>query len=173
MTKRRITAEIKKELDRIQAQSKTGRLHWQDVVSAARNKTNVLHGYFDFDKERAMEAYLQQQAEDLIGRYATVIITNDGDKVRTRNYVSLSIDRQSGGGYRAIVDVLSDEDLKAQLLADAFADLAAFKERYKKLQELGEVFEAIQKVEKRRGTGKPKPRRGTARAKGTDRDLRV
>lgn len=172
MTKRRITKEIKSELDRIRERAKDRRLHWQDVVEAAKSKSSPLHSYFDWDPRRAMASYLQQQAEGLIGRYTTVIPTEDGRKIRTRAHVSLSIDRQSGGGYRSIIEVLSSKELKEQLLADAFNDLAAFKERYKKLRELSEVFVAIEKVERKRGKAKP-DRRGATRGARTSRSVGV
>lgn len=153
MSKRRITREIKAELERLATLSRDGRLHWEEVVRAARNKGNPLHSYFDWSAKSAMEAYLKQQAEDLItGYYFTIIHPVNGEKVRTRAFVSLTPDRKNGGGYRGIVGVLSDEDLKAQLVADALADLAAFKQRYKHLQELAELFEEIEKLERRHGT---------------------
>ena len=150
MTKRRINKEIKTELSAIAARSKDGRLHWEHVVERARNKASVLHGYFDWNRERAMEAYLRQQAEALIaGYYVSVSHPTTGEKIRTRAFVSLSTDRQSGGGYRAIVDVLSDAQLKARLLADALADMATFRQRYKQLAELAGLFREIERVQKR------------------------
>jgi AMMECR1 domain-containing protein len=100
-----------------------------------------------------MEAYLKQQAEELItGYYFTLVHPVNGEKVRTRAFVSLTTDRKNGGGYRGIVGVLSDADLKAQLIADAMADLAAFKQRYKHLHELASLFGEIEKLERRHGS---------------------
>lgn len=150
MSKRRITKEIKQELHRLAAASRTGRLHWEDVVKAAKNKNSPLHSYFDFSQKAAMDAYLRQQAEGLIvSYYATIIHPTSGDKVRTRAFVSLTPDRKNGGGYRSIVSVLSDDDLKAQMLKDALSELASFKQRYKNLQELSYLFREIEELEER------------------------
>lgn len=159
MTKRRITSEIKKELERIRSISRDGRLHWEDVVNAARNLRNPLHGYFDFSPKAALEHYLRAQAEELIASYTVVIQTEDGSRVRTRAFVSLTTDRQSGGGYRSVVEVMSDEDLKRQLLADALAELAGFKRKYEKLKELSNILKAIDDLERRHGNKETKRRR--------------
>lgn len=150
MSKRRITKEIKQELHRLASESPDRRLHWEDVVRAAKNKKSPLHSYFDFSAKAAMESYLRQQAEGLIvSYYATIIHPTNGDKVRTRAFVSLTTDRRAGGGYRSIVSVLSDEDLKAQMLKDALGELASFKQRYKHLQELADLFHEIETLERR------------------------
>jgi hypothetical protein len=174
MTKRRITKEIKAELDRLKSAARDKRLRWQDVVLAARDKSSPLHAYFDFNREAAMEHYLRAQAEELIASYTVVVMTDSGEKVRTRAFVSISTDRQNGGGYRSILDVLSDEDLKQQMLLDALSDLAAFKERYKELKELSAIFEAIKKVEKTNARRTPQAaRRRPARASDSSRSLRL
>lgn len=146
MKRRYLNRAIKAELETIRLKSKDGLLHWQAVVSAARSPRNALHGYFDWNRARAMEVYLQQQAQTLIASYTVTIDTSRGDQIRTRGYVALSIDRESGGGYRSVLDVLSDRQLKAQLLADALRDLQAFRERYKKLSELAGLFKIAKKV---------------------------
>lgn len=146
MTRRYLNRAIKTELEAIRLKSKDGLLHWQAVVSAARRPSSVLHRYFDWNRERAMSVYLESQARELIASYTVVIETSGGEQHRTRGYVALTTDRESGGGYRSVLDVLSDRELKKQLLADAFADLQAFKQRYKKLAELAEIFRAVKKL---------------------------
>jgi len=149
MKRRYLNRAIKAELEAVRLTSNDGLLHWQAVVSAARRPSNALHRYFDWNRDRAMQSYLQQQAQELISSYTIVVETSRGERIRTRGYVALTTDRESGGGYRSVLDVLSDRDLKKQLLADAFADLLAFKQRYKRLSELAELFGVVKKIGKK------------------------
>lgn len=66
-----------------------------------------------------------------------------------RVWVSLKPDSALGAGYRSMVDVLSDDDMRAQLLQDALADAALFQEKYLRLNELAEVFAAMEQVTKK------------------------
>jgi hypothetical protein len=159
---RRITKQIRAELDRLLAEKEDGKITWRDVVRAARRSSSPLHSWFDFSPKRAMEEYLQRQAETLIQNWTIVRTMPDGEKRRFRAVVSLHSDRTSGGGYRSMVAVLSSGEMRRQLVADAMAELAAFQARFKRLKELAEVFEAIARVESR--YGKRESERGTSRA---------
>ena len=65
-------------------------------------------------------------------------------------WVSLKSDRSGRGGYRSLVAVLSDEDMRTQLLRDAMEDMETFQQKYQHLTELAEVFEAMGRTRKRR-----------------------
>lgn len=135
------------ELDRLMAQSKDGRLHPKVVVDEARPKRSPLHDWFEWDQKKGHEMNLLNQARDLISSYlVTVRIHGGGPPVRTRQFVSLTTDRVSGGGYRAIAAVLSDEEMTRQLLADALTELESFSAKYRKLEQLAGVMGEIDKV---------------------------
>lgn len=61
-------------------------------------------------------------------------------------FVSLSGDRYDGRGYRITTEVVRDEDLRAQMLEDALAELDVFRIKYRRLRELAAVFSAIRRV---------------------------
>lgn len=61
-------------------------------------------------------------------------------------FVSLTPDRKEGSGYRILTDVLSDSQMREQLLSDALDDLDVFRDKYKKLKELSIIFEAIKSI---------------------------
>jgi hypothetical protein len=70
-------------------------------------------------------------------------------RVVARTFVSLKPDRESaGGGYRVMVSVLSNTELREQLMADAMEDMVAFRKRYSALKELSEVFAAMRRVKR-------------------------
>ena len=138
---------IADELSRLGSKG-DGILYPEDVVRAAKPVNSPLHTYFDWEDGLAAWKWRLEQARRLIRVYITVIEA-DGPK-ESRAYVSLSSDRQGDGGYRAIVDVLENEEMREQLLADALGDLRRLKTKYASLQELASVFAAIDAIKVRR-----------------------
>lgn len=123
-----------------------GFLRPQDVVEFARNEQTELHNCFEWDNSTAAAKYRLQQAMALI-RFTVIVepVTSE----RTRAYVSLTSDRNSEGGYRAIVDILNDEALKELMLQEALKELASFQKKYSVLRtiaELGGIFTAIEDI---------------------------
>lgn len=135
-----------KELEQIRKKS-GGKLMASSVVDFARNPTSALHEYFEWDNTRAAELYRLKQAHDLI---RVVVEIHEETQEEVRAYVSLSTER--GEGYRSITSVMSDDDLKAILLADAKRDLDVFRRRYsilKTISEMEPVFIAIERLKGR------------------------
>ena len=59
--------------------------------------------------------------------------------------VSLTTDRGENG-YRQLVNVLSDDEMRETLMSDAKKEMAWFKKKYAILTELAPVFTAIEAV---------------------------
>lgn len=137
---------IRKELDRI-ARDNGGVLWPKKVVEAARPESSPLHSRFEWDNSEAAERYRLIQARQLIN--ITVNVVGEGAD-EERMWVSLKPDREEAGGYRSMIAVLSDTDLRVQLLDDALKDMEAFANKYRHLQELAEVFAAMSRTKKRR-----------------------
>jgi len=137
--------QVRAELKRIAAQN-GGVLMPVAVVEAARPPASPLHSKFDWDDSVAAEKYRLWQARQLIAITVNVIGSDEqSDKV----WVSLTTDRRMEGGYRPLVSVLANVDLRAQLLRDALDDLEVFREKYGRLKELAAVFAAVRKVKRK------------------------
>jgi hypothetical protein len=93
-----------------------GLLLIDDVLKAAKNKNCVLHRHFEWDDTEAASQYRREQARSLIQKCRVQIAI--APDVSVRAFVSLPSDQVSGGGYRLTAAVLSDDDLRAQLLDD-------------------------------------------------------
>ena len=119
-------AEERKVLERI-AREHGGMLMVDDVLEAAKDPKSVLHKHFQWDNDKAAEAWRKQQARQLIQK-VTVTIEKAPD-VHIRAFVSLSTDQHDGGGYRMTANVLSDEHLKGQLLHDMQLALVKWKKQ--------------------------------------------
>ena len=133
--------ELLFELERIRI-TNGGFLTPEAVVSAAKDEDNPLHPYFTWDDTEAAHRWRLEQARKLI-RLSVTVIKQDTQPVRA--YVSLLNDRGKNG-YRATIDVLSDEDLRDQLLQCALRELAAFRHKYSVLSELAELFEVADRL---------------------------
>lgn len=119
------------------------------VVEAARPKASPIHDQFEWNNTAAAEKYRLLQASELIRVSVEIIDCGGGrDPIMVRAFTSLATERGEGGGYRATVQVLSNKQMREQMLADAIAELQAFEKRYEILRELAEVFAASRKLRK-------------------------
>ena len=118
------------------------------VVDFARDPATALHARFEWDDSEAAERYRIWQARMVI-RMELAVIATDQQKERTvRTFVSLVDDRRAteDRGYRLMVDVLSDADLRERLLSEARRDMLIFRRKYDQLGELSKVFAAMEEV---------------------------
>lgn len=120
-----------------------GMLAPASVVEFARDPKTALHSQFTWDDTDAAEAWRLHEARNIIRVHVTVL---HADSEPVRVFTSLRPDRESNSGYRLTVDVLSNDDLRAQMLADAKAELQATKRKYHNLQELSSVWDAIEQA---------------------------
>ena len=135
------------ELERLRQANPSGILLAEDVVSSAQADDSPLHKYFVWDDTEAAKQYRLWQARQLITAMVTILPNTKKSVVA---YVSLRDDRQyPQGGYRAVVDVMSDTELRDQLLAEALADLRTWQRKYNHLKALIPVFEAAERVRRR------------------------
>ena len=112
------------------------------VVQAARPVKSPLHPYFEWDNGKAAEAYRLIQAGRMIRVVVTILPQAPTSSVRA--LVSLQEDRSKpGGGYRIITDVMSDENLRAQLLREALSDARVLIRKYQTLAEVATEFGTV------------------------------
>ena len=136
-------SRIAAELERLR-KLHAGKLKPQVVVQAAQPKSSPLHSCFDWRDTEAAYKWRLHQARQLILRVTVVYEGQSGNTIRMRPLVSLMVDRSSG--YRALVDVLSNPELRAQLLQEALAELERIRQKYADLRELSSVFAEVRKV---------------------------
>lgn len=141
---RKPTKKVLSELEEIRLKHPRKVLTAESVVDQAKSQASSLHSYFEWDNSKAAEKFRIFQARNLINVCVTMLPSEQNE---TRVYVSLSSDRSvSKGGYRAMIDVLQNPDLRQKMLMDALNDLETFKLKYEKLKELTLVFSAIKKT---------------------------
>ena len=126
------------------------------VEWARAHPSSALYAELEWDDSIAAEAYRIQQVRQLVAIFVN-------PQTLTRQYVSLSVDRVEGGGYRRIESVMNTPDLRTVLLQDALHELERMQAKYKELQELDRVWVAVAQV---REEPPPAPRRKPGRPKG-------
>lgn len=129
------------ELKRI-AKEHGGILRPETVVEEARPKSSPLHKRFTWDNNKAAHEYRIWQARQLI---RVVVEPIAGAKGRHEVFVSLTSDRKDSG-YRVMTEVLSDAQMRRQMLEDALRELDIFQLKYSRLRELSAVFAVIRKI---------------------------
>lgn len=119
-----------------------GKLTPHEVVEASRPDDAPLHAAFEWNDEIAAERFRESQASYIIRSVEVVI---EGTNKKTRAFVSVHVteDRRE---YHEISKVLSIRDERELLLEDAKRELTSFKNKYAVLEELADVFAAIDKV---------------------------
>jgi len=150
----RAQAEIVEVFKEIRA---TGALTPERVRDHARNPKSPLHKYFEWNDQRASDQYRLWQARDLIASVRIRIKADPEDRPKTiRAFVRVVT--KSGPDYVETLDALSHADHRAQIVAQALAELRSFEQKYRDLSELAEIFTALAKVRTKLGKKKVRGR---------------
>ena len=143
-----------------------GMLRPEDVVEFAKSPATALHTCFTWDDTQAAHNWRLVQARQIIR--VSVIVSPGDPKEKVRAFVSLKENRYNDEGYRSLISVMSDGDLRQVLLTEAMMEMQSFMDKYENLKELASVFAEMQKVVKRprksKTTQQPKYRRAVAAA---------
>lgn len=129
-----------------------GMLRPEDVIEYAKDPTTNLHDAFTWDDSIAANAWRKHQARQLI-RVSMEFLPMD-PPTKYKVFLSLKEDRYNDRGYRAMVDVLADGDLRQVMLSEAIMDMETFMQKYDTLKELAGVFAEMQKVIKKKSVAR-------------------
>ena len=111
----------------------------QQIVDKARDESTELHKCFEWDDSVAAEKYRLVQA-----RYVVCQLVIKEDEVPTdRPEVRFFYKPDKAEAYKPTQVIVRKEDEYQKLLAQAWAELQAFKVKYAMLNELQEIFELI------------------------------
>jgi hypothetical protein len=129
------------EMERIRTKA-NGRLTPQGLVDASRDPSAPLHPEFEWDDDEAAKAWRRNQASYMIRSITVLREAGAEDEAPIRAFVSVM--REEDRSYTSIAHALSDEELRAQVVAQAWSELAAFRKRYAELKEFAQVFALLE-----------------------------
>lgn len=132
--------KIRAELEAIQSANSDNLLMVDDVIAFAKDKKTALHKALPWDDRKAAHICRRMIVRRLIRQFTVVVKAHEPRIVKA--YVSLVPHRSQGGGYMRTIDVLRNEDLTAQMLADAHQEFTRFRHKYESLREFMPVFAA-------------------------------
>lgn len=128
------------ELERIRVWN-NGRLEADAVVKASRDPGAPLHPAFEWNDATAATAYRIDQARYMLRSIEVVLTSGEGDDRPIRAFVSVT--RDNDRSYTSVGHAMSDPELRAQVVAAAWAELEAWRKRHAELIDFAQVFTAI------------------------------
>jgi hypothetical protein len=127
------------ELERIRTWN-NGRLEPIGVVEASSVPGAPLHDAFDWNDKVAGHKWRLEQAGAMI-RHIAVMVEGSTSNAPVRAFVSVK--RDEDRSYTSLQHAMSDEQLRAQVVAAALSELEAWQRRHAELIELAKIFSAI------------------------------
>ena len=112
------------------------------IVEDARPTDAILHPAFEWADPVAAELYREWQARALVKSIRIVQIEDSQPCAPHRAFINV-ITSAASRGYMTSAQVMSDEVLREQVLLRAKSDLKAWRARYKDLEELAGIYQAI------------------------------
>ncbi|KKM26319.1 hypothetical protein LCGC14_1585990 [marine sediment metagenome] len=129
------------ELSKIE--NKHGLITPRTVVDEAINELSPLHRYFQWDESKAANEYRLWQARELI---AKVRIIYEDKKLDAYYNVKIRIDGKLQQGYASITKIISDSDLRDQVIGQALKEIGYWQKKYAEYEELEKVINKKQVV---------------------------
>lgn len=124
-------------------EEREGELIPETVVKEASDEDSPLHSQFTWDDTEASRLYREEQARGLIRRVKVKWIDyGTEDESEVRQFICVTRPDNSKA-YVRIQSVLSEEELRRQMIEGAKREMLSFKAKYSMLEELSEFFKAI------------------------------
>lgn len=142
--------EANKYGQRIEAllSEKRGRITPRELIEDGRKRESPLHDYFEWDDEFAASEYRVEQARYLL-RSITIKREEDEKEIRAFHNVIIKSENVEERAYASVTRIMSEEELRNQLLAQALRELEAWQTKYEALQEFADLFLAIRLTRER------------------------
>lgn len=136
---RAVSAEkVAKHIGKLE--KKYGEVTSDIFLDSARSESSEMHKLFEWDDTKAAENWRLQQARTIISSIRVTTVTEDTEPIITRAYVQYEAKKS---GYVSIQKAMEDEDKRDSVLEQARKELSWFAEKYKSLEELSAVIDAI------------------------------
>lgn len=125
------------ELQRIY--ERDGVIEPETVVLENKPPSAPLHSCFEWDDEKAAHKYRITQAQNII---RAIVVVDEAKQPETRAFVNVQRE------YHPVSVVVRNPEKREILLQNALNELRWFERKYNTLQELSNVFAAIEEVTK-------------------------
>lgn len=154
MVEYKITPKLTEEvIDELLSLSKNNELSAEIIVEKAKDKNNPLHDLFEWNDTEAAHSFRLYQARVLVNEVRVVIdnqeyyafenvvvkasISNNGSQTQTLRL------------YKPVVEILSDEEMRKQVVRAALNHLSYWERQNAKYSELSPIVKAAAKVRRK------------------------
>jgi len=123
-----------------------------DVLNDAVSPKSPLHDFFEWDDSLAAQKYRVNQAAYLLRSiHVTVKVDREETNIRAFHRVVVRHHTSDNGGkgakgYVTLTRVMSDKELRAQIIEEALRQLQSWRDKYKQYSEFSLVFSAIDEM---------------------------
>lgn len=136
------------------------------IVDEARPDDSPIHPLFEWDDTEAAEAWRVHQARNALNSIRIVVLAGSDDEKEV--YANISIQDDAGHrSYLPATAVAASPELMEKAVDEAMSYLRSWEARWRNLQELGPIFEAVREVEKQRRARRKPGKRMARQAVGT------
>ena len=115
----------------------------EQVLDKARDEESELHKCFDWDDSSAAEKFRLYQARNVLNHLIVIKRDVEEETEPIQFRVMLKNDNARDSGYKQTIVMVRDEDEYKKLLAQAYSELHAFKQKYSCLSELSKILSLI------------------------------
>lgn len=115
------------------------------VLDDAAAPESPLHAFFEWDDTEAARLHRLEQARGLIRSVVVRYRSNENEERSVRAFVNVT--RDETPGYTTSVVAMSDADMRAQVIRKAWAELQAFRRKYRDLVEFGKIFTTMEELD--------------------------
>lgn len=126
------------------------------VLTEAQPETSPIHGLFTWDNAAAAAKYRDTEARYLLRSINVVVTMENGDEREVRAFHNVTVTHTpqlDEPGEEQVVSVyvnarraLTEDDLRAQVIAGALRELKQWQEKYKNYQEFAIILKAVDEV---------------------------
>jgi hypothetical protein len=121
------------------------------MVKEARNPSNALHNWFDWEDTMAARKWRLHQARVLMGVIKITVNNNLSDK-EYRKYLNVTITNDDGEAESVYINtnkVMQDNQLRSQIISKALKEIEYWKRIYEDYREFNLIFQDVEKVKNR------------------------
>ena len=127
--------------------SRDGEITPVAVVEKAEDEGSALHKYFEWDSDKAAERYRLEQARKVLRSIEIIHISAPSAPAKAYSIVTKPSKDPSKSAtrkvYESTEEALKDPIMRDEVLGNAIREAVAFRRKYSALQELSQVFTAM------------------------------
>ncbi len=116
------------------------------ILTEAIPKDSPIHGWFEWDDTKAADIYRVEQARHMVQQLVVVYRETDADEpIECRAFLNVS-DEETGRQYVSTAKVLSDDELRKQVIAAVMANLERCEKKLHILKGFAKVLDSLKRA---------------------------